>query len=174
MEKDSCAVEPLTPADSLDSARFVPANQAILASLPLFKDIPFHLLEPFFLKCEYRRLQCRELLLSPEHANSYLYVLLSGQLTIHIDYLESESGFHVQPGEIIGEVSVIDGRVPMAYVVASQDSLLLCIHEAVLWSDFFQIPGAARNMLRQVAGRMRDRNIPILKALEQTYTAGAY
>ena len=51
------------------------------------------------------------------------------------------------PGEFVGEVSIIDNLAPTAYVAASEDSLLLCIHETVLWSDFFKIPGAARNML---------------------------
>jgi len=169
MEKDIGAVEPMLLGDSLDPALFVPANQALLISLPLCVDIPFHLLEPFFLKCEYKRLQCREVLLSPGQANLYLYVLLSGQLTVHIESLESEKGlFKVLPGEFVGEVSIIDNLAPTAYVAASQDSLLLCIQETVLWSNFFQIPGAARNMLRQIAGRMRASNIAIQKSLEQT------
>jgi sigma-B regulation protein RsbU (phosphoserine phosphatase) len=168
MENDSEADEPIKSVDSLDPARFVPDNQSLLISLPLCADIPFHLLEPFFLKCEYKRLQYREVLLSPGQANFYLYVLLSGQLTIHIESLESENGFRVLPGEFVGEVSIIDNLAPTAYVAASEDSLLLCIHETVLWSNFFQIPGAARNMLRQIAGRMRARNIAIQKSLEQT------
>jgi CRP-like cAMP-binding protein len=119
--------------DSLDPARFVPANRSLLISLPLCADIPFHLLEPFFLKCEYKRLRSREVLLSPGQANFYLYVLLSGQLTIHIESLESEKGFQVMPGEFVGEVSIIDNLAPTAYVAASENSLLLCIHETVLW-----------------------------------------
>ena len=81
MENDSEADEPITSVDSIDPARFVPDNQSLLISLPLCADIPFHLLEPFFLKCEFKRLQYREVLLSPGQANFYLYVLLSGQLT---------------------------------------------------------------------------------------------
>lgn len=153
---------------NLDPARFVPANPGLLSSLPLCEGIPFHSLESFFLKCEYKHMECRELLLSPGQTNHYLYVLLSGQLTIHIDSLESDKGFDVQPGEFVGEVSIIDNLPPTAFVAASQDSLLLCIPETVLWTDFFQIPGAARNMLRQLAGRMRARNIAIQKSLEQT------
>jgi sigma-B regulation protein RsbU (phosphoserine phosphatase) len=168
MEKDCGGVESLESADYLDPARFVGDNQDLLISLPLCADIPFCLLEPFFLKCEFKHLQFREVLLSPGQANFYLYVLLSGQLTVHIDSLESEKGFQVLPGEFVGEVSIIDNLAPTAYVAASEDSLLLCIHETVLWSDFFKIPGAARNMLRQIAGRMRARNIAIQKSLEQT------
>lgn len=155
-------------SDSLDPIRLVPDNQDILISLPLCTGIPFHLLEPFFFKCEYLRLNRGDLLLSPGQANHHLYILLSGRLTIHIDTLKSEKGFLVQPGEFVGEVSIIDGLAPTAYVAASEDSLILCIHETLLWSDFLQIPGTARNLLQQIAKRMRNRNAAFQKSLEQT------
>ena len=168
MEKHFGALESLMPEDFLSSARFVVANQALLISLPLCADIPFRLLEPFFLKCEFKQLQSRQVLLSPGQANQYLYVVLFGHLNVHTESLESEKGFQVLPGEFVGEVSIIDNLAPTAYVSASEKSLLLCIHETVLWSDFIQIPGAARNMLRQIAGRLRARNIAFQKSLEQT------
>lgn len=155
-------------ADSLDSITFVSAHQELLTTLPICAGIPFHLLEPFLLQCEYKRLNLGELLLSPGQANHYIFLLLSGQLAIHIDTLASNQGFFIQPGEMVGEVSIIDGLAPTAYVSALEDSLIMAIHETVLWSDFFQIPGAARNLMRQIAGRMRARNAAIQKSVEQT------
>lgn len=157
----------LTCKDALDPVTFVSDHQHLLTSLPLFADIPFRILEPFLRKCEYRNLNRHELLLAPGQVNQYLFLLLEGQLAIHIDRLESEKGFLVQPGEFVGEVSIIDGLAPSAYVVAHEDSLILCIHEAHLWSDFFQIPGTARNMLRQIAERLRARNAVVQRSLEQ-------
>ncbi len=168
MEKGRVTVDPAPHADSLDPVGFVRANQDILASLPICNGIPFRLLEPFFLKCEYRRLNRGDVLLSPGVANHHLYLLLSGQLSIHIDGLGSAKRFSIDPGDFTGEVSIIDGLAPTAYVVASEDSLILCIHETVLWSDFLQIPGTARNLLQQIAARMRARNETIQKSLEKT------
>ncbi|MGZ8158297.1 MAG: PP2C family protein-serine/threonine phosphatase [Methylobacter sp.] len=158
----------MSSTNNLDPAKFVPVNQDLLISLPLCADIPFYLLEPFLLKCEYKLVECRELLISPGQNNHYLYVLLSGQLSAHINPLELDKGFRVLPGEFVGEVSIVDNQAPTSYVSASQDSLLLCIHETVLWTDFFQIPGAARNILQQITKRARARNLSIQKSLEQT------
>ncbi len=153
-------------ADIKDPVEFVAANRGSLTALPICAGISFQLLAPFLRKCEFRWLTAGELLLSPGQANHYLFVLLSGRLMIHIHALESEKGFLVQPGEMIGEVSIIDGLAPTAYVTASERSLIMGIHETVLWTDFIRIPGAARNLLRQIAGRMRARNAAMQKSLE--------
>ncbi|MCI0666606.1 MAG: SpoIIE family protein phosphatase [Methylococcaceae bacterium] len=168
LESGAAAIQNTPCASSLDPIEFVAANRDVLASLPLCSGLPFDLLEPFFLRCEYKRLNRGNLLLSPGKANRHLYLLLSGRLTIHIDSHESEKGFPVQPGDFVGEVSIIDGLAPTASVTASEDSLLLCIHERLLWSDFLQIPGTARNLLQQIAARMRARNAAFQESLEQT------
>lgn len=166
MKTDKDHIARMACIDVLDPIEFVPANQNLLTSLPLFANIPFRLLEPFLLKCEYKRLRRQEILLAPGQINQHLFLLLSGQLAVHIDSLESEKGFLIQSGEFVGEVSIIDGLAPTAYVVTYEDSIILCIHETILWSDFFQISGAARNMLRQIAERMRARNAFIQKSVE--------
>jgi sigma-B regulation protein RsbU (phosphoserine phosphatase) len=153
---------------TINSSRFVLSNRDMLTNLPICADIPPLLLEPFLTKCEYRFLNTGELLISPNEENHYLFILLSGKLSIHIDTIESDKGFFVSPGDLVGEVSIIDGQAPTAYVSASEYSLVMSIHETVLWSDFIRIPGAANNLLRQIAGRMRNRNAAMQRSLEQT------
>lgn len=160
-------VKRLASTNSLDPVWCIATYQNLLVSLPLCADIPLNLLEPFFLKCEYRCLEPRDQLLSPGQVNQYLYVVVSGQLSAHVNVAEWEKGFRLLPGELVGEVSIIDNLSPTAYVTATQSSLLLCIHETVLWSDFILIPGAARNMLLQIIKRVRARNLAVQKAVEQ-------
>ncbi len=157
----------LASTDSLDPVWFISVYQNLLISLPLCAGIPLDLLAPFLLKCEYRSLEPQEQLLSPGQVNQYLYVVVSGQLSAHVNAIEWEKGFRLLPGELVGEVSIIDNLPPTAYVTATQTSLLLCIHETVLWSDFILIPGAARNMLLQIMKRVRARNLAVQKAVEQ-------
>ncbi|MCF7987706.1 MAG: SpoIIE family protein phosphatase [Methylovulum sp.] len=157
----------LASTDSLDPVWFISAYQNLLVSLPLCAGIPLDLLVPFLLKCEYRSLEPQDQLLSPGQVNQYLYVVVSGQLSAHVNAIEWEKGFRLLPGELVGEVSIIDNLLPTAYVTATQTSLLLCIHETVLWSDFILIPGAARNMLLQIMKRVRARNLAVQKAVEQ-------
>jgi len=100
--------------------------------------------------------------------NHHLYLLLSGEIEIYIDFVGSTKKFTVAVGEMVGEVSIIDGLAPTGFVAATAESVLLAIHESVLWSELFRIPGSARNLLRQLARRMRERNLAIQKSVEQT------
>jgi sigma-B regulation protein RsbU (phosphoserine phosphatase) len=168
MDQDNKDIKPLQITVSLEPPSFVPAHCDLLVSLPLLTGLPYQILEPFLLNCEYKQLQCQERLLSPGQNNAYLYVLLSGQLSAHIKENEADKGFRILPGEFVGEVSIVDNQPPTSFVSAVQSSLLLCIHETVLWAEFMRIPGAARNMLQQISKRSRARNLSIEKSLEKT------
>jgi sigma-B regulation protein RsbU (phosphoserine phosphatase) len=159
----------LTHLDSLDPDQFVHLNKFELINLPLFAEIPEKLTVQILLKCEYIRLEPMQLLLSPNTKNQYLYVILSGQLSAHINPNEIDKGFRIVTGEVVGEVSIVDNEPPTTYVSALQDCLLLCIHETLLWSDFIQTPGAAKNLLKLITKRSRARNIGIQKSLEQMW-----
>jgi CRP-like cAMP-binding protein len=86
--------------------------------------------------------------------------------------LGSEEGVLIEPGECVGELSIIDGKPPTAYVAAEKPSQVLAIPEDILWSEFFQIPGIVRNFMRQLAQRFRKRNAVMQKALEQALRLG--
>jgi sigma-B regulation protein RsbU (phosphoserine phosphatase) len=152
----------------LDPVAFVASNPQLLSRLPVYEGIPFELLQPLLLRCEYRRLDAGDLLLSPGVPNHELFFLLSGQLSIYVDFVGSDKNFEVGLGEFVGEVSIIDGLAPTGFVAATAASVVLAIHERILWSEFFQLPGFARNFLRQLARRMRDRNAAIQQSVERT------
>ena len=138
-----------------------------ISNQPFCFGLPPKDLEPLLSKGEKRAIVVGEVLLSPGEENHYLYFLVDGLLKVHIESVENEKGFLIEPGECVGEISIIDGKPPTAFVVAKKPSVVLCIHEELLWSEFFQIPGAARNFLRQMAERMRVRNLAIQHGLEQ-------
>jgi sigma-B regulation protein RsbU (phosphoserine phosphatase) len=159
---------PATPGVGLAPREVIAKHRAQLTALPLFAGTPFTTLEPLLLRCEYRYLAHGSVLLSSGQANHHLYLLLSGRLTIHLESLESERGFVVEPGEFVGEVSIIDSLAPTASVSAAGDCLVVGIPETLLWSDFLLVPGIARNLLRQIAARLRSRNAAMQKTLEQS------
>lgn len=162
-----CESSDLHDHESFLPMHFIAANKDTLVALPLFADIPYQQLEPFLLQCEYNRLSSQQLLLSPNQENHYLYVIVSGQLSAHIHSHESDKGFRILPGEFVGEVSIVDNQPPTSFVTAMQECIVLCIHETLLWSDFILIPGAARNLLRQITKRSRARNVGIQKSIQQ-------
>ena len=138
-----------------------------VARQSLFADVPVKALRALLAHCEVLALEAEERLLAVGQTNRTLYLLLEGQLKIHIDHANSEDGFVVVPGECIGEISIIDGKPTTAHVLAGQPSLVLAIPEAVLWEELLALPSVARNFMRLLAARFRARNEAMRLALEQ-------
>lgn len=132
-----------------------------------FNKAPYDLIEPLTDLCTFLDLKAGDILLKPQQPNSNLYLVLKGQLKVHIDKVDSQEGFIIQPGEFLGELSVIDGQLPSAFVVAEQSSHVLSIPEDILWNNFFKNGRIARNFMQMFAKRLRDRNVHIQRALEQ-------
>jgi sigma-B regulation protein RsbU (phosphoserine phosphatase) len=138
----------------------------MLGGLPMFQGIPFSAIEAAYPHCEERRLDTGEQLLSPGVDNQYLFLLLEGRLSVHIDSPDHESQIQIAPGECVGEVSIIDGGDVTAWVIAAEPCRLLAIPERQLWSEITRHPGVARNLMRQSAERFRARNELMQQAIE--------
>jgi len=70
----------------------------------------------------------------------------------------------VEPGELVGEISVIDGEPTTAYVVAEEDCRVLVLDETTVESLFEASPRIAHNLLYIVVQRLR-RGDALIKAL---------
>lgn len=132
-----------------------------------FNEVPYSLIEPLITQCDILKLKAGNVLIEPQKPNTNLFLLLKGQLKVHIDEVDSKEGIVVDPGEFIGELSVVDGLLPSAYVVAEHDSDVLSIPENLLWHDFFRNGKIARNFLKMFAKRLRKHNEQIQRALIQ-------
>ena len=139
----------------------------------LFRGIPYHSVESIFEDCRVRDLGPGDVLLELGQTNHHLYLLLSGRLQVsldssaHLNSGDSPLGFSIEPGESIGEMSIIDGKPTSANVGASEPSRVMAIHEDIFWSRIATIPGAVRNLLRILAERMRKRNDFTLRMIEK-------
>lgn len=69
-----------------------------------------------------------DVLLTPLEHNQYLYLVLSGELAVHLDSLDSPPVRAIGPGDCAGEISFMDNLPPSAYVVALESSELLRLH----------------------------------------------
>jgi sigma-B regulation protein RsbU (phosphoserine phosphatase) len=133
----------------------------------LFQGIPAGTIQSLISGCEIRLLQPGEVLLEPGQRNQNLYLLLDGQAKVHIDRIDTRQAFLIDPGECMGEISIIDGKPATAFVVAHAPAHVLVIPESILWSEFLSIPGVAKNFMRLFAERFRARNQAMLAAREQ-------
>lgn len=146
------------PANSL--AAHVLADNALLAGIDSEK------LTGLLSRATLYTLDPDEVLIEPGDDNHSLYLLTEGGLEVHLDAPGSGNSFPIEPGEIIGEMSVIEGRKTSAWVVAVKESQIVELPEAVFW-DFASLPGAISNMLKILTRRMRKSNEVIMEQLEQ-------
>ncbi len=100
-------------------------DKLLLSRLQLFRNVDManrELLDLLNL-CEYRTLATGEIILSTKEENHYLYILLKGRLMIQLTAYDDIPLATVEPGECVGEMSIIDSRVPSAQVKACEEDL---------------------------------------------------
>lgn len=143
-------------------------DKQMLSRLQLFRNVDLNDAEVTQLLdlCEYRHLRHEEILLSTKKINHYLYVLVSGRLVIQLGPYEEIPLATVEPGECVGEMSIIDDRAPSAQVSASEDTLVLQIEQDVLWRLVSISHEVARNLLYIMSERVRYSNLVIADSLE--------
>ena len=104
--------------------------------------------------CEVRHLKAEEILIHAAQANHFLYVTLSGRVRIHLK-LNLEPVVIMEAGEVVRELSMIDGQMTSAYVVAHEDCRVLKLNEKTMWSLVDSCPKVALNLLFTLAQRLR-------------------
>jgi diguanylate cyclase (GGDEF)-like protein len=108
--------------------------------------------------CDLRRLAPGEVLLSLGQPNDTMYMILSGELSIHLEGPTSEAVAKLGPGETVGELSVIDASPASAYVVAAEPTRLIAIDEPRFWNLVNASHDFAVNLLLLLAQRLRANN----------------
>jgi phosphoserine phosphatase RsbU/P len=161
--------QPVQPQESLPESNQPPIPPSSHLALPaedltlllghqLFSGLPEQAILELLTSCPIIFLNKGDVLLSPGIENHHLYLLLAGHLRIYLDAVDSPTSFHIEPGEFIGEMSIIEQRKTSAYVVAHETSRLVAIHEDQFWGKVGSFPGAMRTMLRMFSERMRKQN----------------
>lgn len=133
-------------------------NVSELQKMKLFADASSETIERIVESFVVRRLKKKEMLLVSDQPNHYLYLVLSGKLSIFLDASLEESVCSCGPGEPVGELSVIDSSLTSAYVVAEEDSRLLVLEEAQVWALVQESHAFTRNLLKSLTQRLRQAN----------------
>ena len=111
------------------------------------------------------------MLIRAEQSNRFIYLLLAGQLRIHLKLTHDPIAM-IEPGEFVGEISVLNGQETTAYVVANTDCRPLALEDQAVWSLIHTCPTVARNLLFFVSKRLRGGNSLLLSGpqLQREYT----
>ena len=139
-----------------------------LSRLQLFRNVDLDSagLNQLLAQCDYRQLKAGEVLLSTKVANDCLYILMKGRLAIQLNSSSDIPLATVEPGECVGEMSIIDNGVPAATVTALEAVQLLVIEQEVLWRMVSESHEIARNLLYIMSERVRYSNLMVADSLE--------
>jgi diguanylate cyclase (GGDEF)-like protein len=119
----------------------------LLKTVPLFTGLSSEILNQYLEHANRISLTPGKALLAPGDANENIYVILSGRLRIHTDYINAAPVAMFGEGESVGEMSILNSNKALDYVIADTDCELLCIPLVTIWSLLNGSHHAALNML---------------------------
>jgi len=154
--------------------QIVPLNKSELEKLHLFTGVDFESVMGLLEECPVSELEEDDVLLHKGEANHFLYVILSGHLRIHLE-LSLDPITILGSGEVVGELSLIDGQPTSAYAIATDHCRLLALNEKTVWSLVEASHAVARNLLFVLSRRLRHGDSVILttQQLERDYSSYA-
>lgn len=143
-------------------------DKVLLSRLQLFRNVDLDTPEmnDLLSLCQYRVLEEGEELLSINTENEYLYVLMNGRLVVTLTDHEDSLLTIVEPGECVGEMSIIERRAPSAGVSASEKAIVLQIGQETLWRMVSASHEISRNLLYIMSERLRYSNLVIADSFE--------
>ncbi len=138
-----------------------PLNKKDLKNSLLLRGIELEPVLGLLEDCPVRELKKGNVLIHAGKPNRFLYLVLSGRLRIHIENLDLAPIAILEPGEIVGELSLIDDQVASASAVAHEDCRLLELDEKTMWTLVEDSHAIARNLLFVLSRRLRHGNAMI-------------
>ena len=106
-------------------------------------------------------------------SNRTLYLILSGRLTIQLQP-ELNPIAVLGPGDVVGELSFVDGQLTTAYAVAGVPTRVLALDEQIMTSLLETSTDIARNLLFVMARRVRHLTNQELRREHANYAVRQY
>ena len=133
-------------------------KRSLLDSLQLFRGVFPEDVQTLLQHCDRRDIAEGEVLLSPGEPNEHVFIVLSGSLDVHVGSPHTPALTTMEPGDCVGEMSIIEDRDPSAYVIGAENTHVLVIHQSVLWEMVDASHEFAKNLLVVLSERVRSHN----------------
>lgn len=130
----------------------------------LFHGMDLASVEYMLERCSVRNLIAGEALLQPDIPNHHLYLILEGELSVHLVAQETMKYTSLVAGDCAGDISLVDGKSPSALVIAATPTRVLAVPHDTVWSLVNHSHEVARNLLEIIAGRMRNDNRALISS----------
>jgi len=133
-------------------------KRTLLEGLDLFRGVRADDVQDLLQRCDRCDIAIGEQLLSPGEKNEHVYIVLSGSLNVHVGSVDTPVLATINPGECVGEMSIIEDRDPSAFVLGAEATHLLEIHRSVLWEMVNASHDFSKNLLIVLSERVRSHN----------------
>ena len=135
----------------------VERRREMLAKTPLFSAIPATLLDELAIKAKPVRVEAREVLFSKGDPGDRLYLVAKGLIRIGVLSVEGREVTYgmIQPGNLFGEIAVLDGGVRSADATAMEASELLALERKDVNAFLQRHPIQALHLLTVLCDRVR-------------------
>lgn len=136
-----------------------PANAVTpqeLRKLHVLRRVSLESVEGLLEACAVRTLDTGDELLARGQTNQTMFLLLAGRLGVYVRAEDPEPVAVLQPGETVGELSVLDDSPATAFVRALDAARVLAVDEETFWRLVSASHELAVNLLLLLAQRMRS------------------
>ncbi|QMU61834.1 MAG: diguanylate cyclase [Gammaproteobacteria bacterium] len=128
-----------------------------LSRLGLFGAVDLEQCSELLVKCSSKSLNPGQMLLYKDQENHSMYVIVDGHLGMHLQE-DASAVVTLNPGDTVGEMSVIGGQATSAFVIAQSNCKVLEIPEKLLWEFVSSDLNFAKNLMKLFVKRMLDLN----------------
>jgi diguanylate cyclase (GGDEF)-like protein len=96
-----------------------------------------------------------------------MYLLVEGELAVYLNAIEGQPLAVIDTGEVVGELSLLDGSVASAHVVAHSHCRVLAVDEGAFSALTNDSHAFAVQLLVKLAGRLRANNTAVSESVEK-------
>lgn len=157
-KKDELATDAMTQNSTVHKSNSPVNDASLFAGLRMFRGVDEYLVASCLARTTRRDVSEGETLLSPEIPNKCVYLILSGQMRVHLESAESEAFLTLEVGDCAGEMSLIEEKDPSAWVIAESECHLMVLDKNMLWELIETSHAFSRNILRVLSSRLRNDN----------------
>ena len=146
---------------------FLKVSSMTLETIPLFRDLKPAELQALRLIVQEKKLPAGQDIFLEGSPGDGVYFVKSGLVEISVGKSERHVLSRLGPGEIFGEMAVIEHRPRSAHASAAQDAEVFFLPRGEMLSFLEHSPSLALALLRQISHRLREFNQLHLRELVQ-------
>ncbi len=127
-----------------------------LRSIDVLQGVDLEQVYGLLKSCPVQSLAPEETLIAAGEPSTCVYILLSGRLRVHLKDVHSDPLNILEPGQMVGEIGVMDNLLRSSCVISDVPSRVLTLKTDVYWSLVYASHEFAINLLAMQSQRLRN------------------